>query len=155
MNLFRNPPEARVKALLAESQLPASDLSSGHLEHFFGCGDARLPEGVVGLEIYGAVALLRSLAVAASRRGQGCGRALVAEAERHARSRGVRAIYLLTTTAERFFARLGYRPIDRTDAPEAIRRTQEFSSLCPSSSAFMVKELVASPGERPRPASVR
>jgi len=155
MNLFRNPPEAQVRALLADSQLPASDLSPGHLEHFFGCGDARSPEGVVGLEIYGAVALLRSLAVAASHRGRGCGQALVAEAERHARSQGVSEIYLLTTTAERFFARLGYRPIDRADAPEAIRRTQEFSNLCPSSSAFMVKELVASPDERPMHASVR
>jgi len=149
MNIFRNPPESRVKALLADSGLPVSDLSPGHLEHFFGCGDARAPAGVVGLEIYGTVALLRSLAVAADRRGTGCGKALVAEAERHARSRGVRELYLLTTTAERFFERLGYRRTGRENAPEAIRGTQEFSGLCPSSSAFLVKELPGDPGAPP------
>lgn len=151
-SLFRNPPESRVRALLADCGLPLSDLAPERLEHFFGCGDARTPEGVVGLEIYGAFALLRSLAVAASRRGNGCGKALVAEAERHARSRGVKAIYLLTTTAERFFERLGYRRAERANAPEAIRRTREFSELCPASSAFMVKELAGSSGERPTPA---
>ena len=51
--------------------------------------------------------------------------------------------YLLTNTAERFFERLGYRRTDRENAPEAIRRTQEFSGLCPSSSALMVKALPA------------
>ena len=73
----------------------------------------------------------------------------MAEAERHARSRGVRELYLLTTTAERFFERLGYRRTGRENAPEAIRGTQEFSGLCPSSSAFLVKELPGDPGAPP------
>ena len=117
------------------------DLRPGHLEHFFGCGPENEPKGIVGLEIYGSDALLRSLAVDASARGRGCAKALVAQAERYAASRGVRRIYLLTTTAGKFFERLGYRALARADAPEAIRNTAEFSSLCPSSSAFMAKDL--------------
>ena len=64
MNIFPNPPESQVKSLLAPAQLPTADFSSKNLEHFFGCGSAPTPQGVVGLEIYGPVALLRSLAVA-------------------------------------------------------------------------------------------
>jgi amino-acid N-acetyltransferase len=141
MNIYRNPPEPQVEQLLATCNLPASDLSPEHLEHFFACGVAGAPKGVVGLELYGQVALLRSLAVAADCRGMGCGKALVAKAESYARSGGVTELYLLTTTAERFFERLGYTRAARESAPGEIRRTQEFSDLCPSSAAFMVKRL--------------
>jgi amino-acid N-acetyltransferase len=67
----------------------------------------------------------------------------VAEAERYARSKGVTDLYLLTTTAEGFFERLGYRRVVRENAPEAIRQTKEFSGLCSSSAAFMAKVLPA------------
>jgi amino-acid N-acetyltransferase len=143
MKMFRNPPESQVKRLLAESGLPSSDLSSRHLEHFWGYGPAEAPKGIIGLEIYGDVALLRSLAVAADSRGHGYGQALVAQAERYAQSEGVSKVYLLTTTAENFFARLGYTKTDRESAPASIRHAKEFSDLCPSSSVFMVKELPA------------
>jgi amino-acid N-acetyltransferase len=142
MNLFRNPSESDVKRLLAESKLPSSDLSSKHLEHFWGCGPVEAPKGVVGLEINGDVALLRSLAVAVDSRGHGYGKALVAQAERYAHAEGVSKVYLLTTTAEEFFNRLGYRKASRESAPAPIRQTEEFSGLCPSSSAFMVKVLL-------------
>lgn len=96
----------------------------------------------MGLEIYVDVALLRSLAVGADYRGLGYAKALVAEAERYAQVKGIRRLYLLTNTAERFFERLGYERRGREKAPEAIRQTKEFSE--PSTSAFMAKELGAS-----------
>jgi len=65
----------------------------------------------------------------------------VAQAELFAQSRGAEEVYLLTSTAERFFERLGYACVPREAAPVAIQRTQEFSTLCPSDSAFMVKRL--------------
>lgn len=141
MNVFTKPPKSHVMRLLAEAQLPSSDITDAHLEHFFGCGSVAAPEGIVGLELHDSVALLRSLAVTVKSRGQGCGTALVAEAEAFALSQGVREIYLLTTTAERFFERLGYTRLPREAAPPAIRQTQEFSALCPAGSAFMVKRL--------------
>jgi amino-acid N-acetyltransferase len=53
----------------------------------------------------------------------------------------VRTLFLLTTTAEGFFARLGYLHATRDVAPPAIRSTKEFAGICPASSAFMSKQL--------------
>jgi amino-acid N-acetyltransferase len=139
MDIFANPDESSVKQLLSESNLPTADITAQHLMHFFGCGHGPGLEGVVGLELYGDVALLRSLAVAPGQRGSGLGSRLVAHAERHAQDQGIKALYLLTTTAEAFFLRHGYARIPRDEAPIAIRNTSEFSGICPASSAFMVK----------------
>jgi amino-acid N-acetyltransferase len=141
MDIFAKPNEAAVKKLLSESGLPIEDITTQHLLHFFGCGSGLELEGLVGLELYGDVALLRSLAVASSKRGTGVGSGLVAHAERHARDQGVQSLYLLTTTAEAFFMRRGYARVPREDAPAAIKTTSEFSGICPTSSAFMVKYL--------------
>lgn len=97
--------------------------------------------GLVGLELYGREALLRSLVVRQLERGKGLGLALVRHAEAYAASRGVRSMYLLTLTAETFFQRLGYARLDRSAAPASIQRTSEFASLCPASSAFMMTVL--------------
>ena len=142
MNIFLRPALEPVKRLLSEAGLPTADLTPRHLEHFLAQGSDQRLTGTVGLEIDGDVALLRSLAVAADCRGRGYGQELVAAAERHARSQGVNELYLLTTTAQRFFERLGYRASARATAPAAISATQEFASMCPASAAFMVKELV-------------
>ena len=64
MEIFANPNETSVKQLLSESELPTGDITAQHLAHFFGSGHGPELEGVVGLELYGDVALLRSLAVA-------------------------------------------------------------------------------------------
>ena len=144
MNIFANPDVSAVKQLLSASSLPIEDITAQPLQHFFGRGSGPELEGVIGLELFGEVALLRSLAVASSRRGSGVGSGLVAYAERHARDQGVQSLYLLTTTAEQFFLRRGYARIQREDAPAAIKGTKEFSGICPASSAFMVKQLMAS-----------
>lgn len=141
MNVFRRPALEPVKRLLSAVGLPTDDLTSAHLEHFFARGGEQELTGTVGLEIAGDVALLRSLAVAADRRGQGYGQELVSAAERHARAHGVKEIYLLTTTAQRFFEHLGYRASARATAPAAISATREFASICPASAVFMVKKL--------------
>jgi amino-acid N-acetyltransferase len=141
MDIFANPDESAVKKLLSESDLPVADIVGQHLQHFFGCGSDLKLEGLVGLELYGEVALLRSLAVASSRRSAGLGSRLVAHAERHAQDQGVKSLYLLTTTAEAFFQRRGYARIPRENAPAAIKDTKEFAGICPVSSAFMVKKL--------------
>lgn len=99
------------------------------------------PTGLVGIEISGTDALLRSLVVAENARTQGIGSALVQHTEDYATSRRVRAMYLLTMTAESFFQRRGYRRVDRAQAPQAIQSTAEFASLCPATSAFMMKPL--------------
>jgi amino-acid N-acetyltransferase len=140
-NYFQRPPAAALKALLLEAQLPLSDLTEAHLEHFIGCASGQALAGVVGVELYPPHALLRSLVVTPSERGRGIGRGLVTEAERHARAHGAHEIYLLTTTAERFFRHAGYEPVPRSAAPAAIRETAEFTAICPASAALMRKAL--------------
>lgn len=141
MAIVRCPSEVRSRALLTACDLPTADLESRHFEHFLGWGSVENPQGVIGLELFDSVALLRSLAVTAEFRGTGVGKALVAAAEDYAQTQGVQALYLLTTTAAEFFDRLGYDLADRDTAPESIKATQEFSGLCPSSATFMVKHL--------------
>jgi amino-acid N-acetyltransferase len=135
------PPQSGVVALLEVEGLPVSDLTESHLEHFFFTGSDGAPSAIVGLEIYGPDALLRSLVVASAARTQGVGTALVRHAEGYAAAHRVRALYLLTDTAEGYFEHRGYRCIDRTQAPPAIQSTREFASLCPANSAFMLKRL--------------
>lgn len=132
---------SRIGALLQHNDLPTSDLEAGAEVLLFVAGSAQQPLGVVGLQVFGAAALLRSLAVADSERGKGLGSALVRHAEQQAAALGVSALYLLTTTADRFFAAHGYKVASRMEAPAAIAASSQFSGLCPSSSAFMVKEL--------------
>jgi amino-acid N-acetyltransferase len=130
-----------VAALLESHGLPVSDITDKHLEHFFFVGSDGSPSGVVGLELYDTAALLRSLVVGENARGDGLGSILVGYAEQYAATKGARSVYLLTTTAEAFFKRLGYEPVDRSQAPPSIKGTREFASLCPASSAFMMKRL--------------
>ena len=135
------PPQSSVVALLEAEGLPVSDLTEAHLEHFFFTGSDGAPSALVGLEIYGPDALLRSLVVSAAARTQGLGTALVRHAEGYAAAHQVRALYLLTTTAEAYFEHRGYRRIDRDASAASIQSTREFASLCPASSAFMIKRL--------------
>jgi amino-acid N-acetyltransferase len=140
-HIHPRPRLAAAAALLEGAQLPTADLTEQHCEHFFFAGPAEAPTGLVGLELLGEVALLRSLVVAPGSRGGGTGAALVAHAERYARERAVRELYLLTTTAEAFFRKRGYAPAARDSAPAAIRNTREFAGICPASSAFLTKQL--------------
>jgi len=135
------PPKSSVMALLLSHGLPVSDITDEHLEHFFFIGPDASPTGLVGVEMYGTEALLRSLVVAEAARTRGIGSALVQHAEGYACARRIGTMYLLTTTAESFFDRLGYERIERSQAPRSIERTREFASLCPASSAFMIKRL--------------
>jgi amino-acid N-acetyltransferase len=128
-----------IRWLLDLEALPSADLSETALEHFLVVRDEIGVVGVVGLEVYGKVALLRSLVVANSHAGRGIGRGLVAAAESLAAMLGCCSIYLLTTTAEAFFELLGFRRIERRAAPPEIQQTTEFSSLCPSSATVMAK----------------
>jgi amino-acid N-acetyltransferase len=95
--------------------------------------------GTAALEVYADGALLRSVAVDRRQQGRRLGHALTEEALRLARVHGVDAVYLLTTTAERFFPRFGFAPIARDDVPASVRASIEFQSACPASAIVMRK----------------
>jgi amino-acid N-acetyltransferase len=60
---------------------------------------------------------------------------------RLARDLQVPAIYLLTTTAERYFPRFGFERIERADVPPTVQTSIEFTSACPASATVMRKSL--------------
>ena len=139
--IFRGVERSRVLELVSGAGLPTADLDAVDLSAFLGCGDPEHPDGVIGLELFGPVGLLRSLVVAESARGRGYGHALVTALEDLARAEGVETLYLLTTTVPGFFEHEGYATIARDDVPAAIKATAEFSSLCPADAVVMRKIL--------------
>jgi amino-acid N-acetyltransferase len=121
--------------LLEEVKLPSEDISN-HLNNFLVWFDNSL-RGCIGLEVYDEVALLRSAAVSPDSQGMGIGKKLTRAIIAYARLRGVKYLYLLTTTAEKFFQKEGFVVMNRDDVPESIKSTTEFSHLCPDSAICM------------------
>jgi amino-acid N-acetyltransferase len=127
----------QILALLDGAGLPVEDVPHDlHSYRVWMDGDS--VGGCCGLEQPGNdVGLLRSLAVAPHLRGQGLGRALLELVVADARERSVRELFLLTTTAAAYFTSLGFQVVPRTDVPEPVRRTSEFTTTCPSSAVVM------------------
>ncbi len=123
-----------IAALLAECGLPGGDLEP-HLANFTVARDGARIVGVGGIEVHGDDGLLRSIAVAPDRRGEGIARRLYASLLGRARVLGVGHLFLLTTSAQGFFELLGFRRVDREAVPEAIRTTEEFRALGGAESA--------------------
>jgi amino-acid N-acetyltransferase len=97
--------------------------------------------GAIGVEDYGGHGLLRSAVVAAAEQGSGLGTRLTRERLEWSRHRGLRDVYLLTTTAAPFFGRLGFGRVDRADIPAELTRAPEFASICPSTAVVMRLDL--------------
>jgi amino-acid N-acetyltransferase len=129
---------AGVVRLLEAADLPTAGLKWS-LPDFLVAEERGRVVGAVGLEIYGDCALLRSAVVDAGRRGSGLGRDLVESLLQRAGTRGVREIYLLTTTAENFFPRFGFARISRDVVAAPVRASEEFRGACPDSAIAMRK----------------
>jgi amino-acid N-acetyltransferase len=125
-----------VERLLTESNLPLTGVRQALKDFVVAEADGDLV-GVAGLELCCDDALLRSVAVHPDWRSKGVGRALVTRAISDAEARGIRALYLLTTTAERYFPSFGFKKIERAEVPDAVRETDEFTTACPASAAVM------------------
>jgi amino-acid N-acetyltransferase len=130
----------QVLALLRQSDLPIDGIDR-NLSHFILAESQGKLVGVIGLELYGSSALLRSAAVAEKWKGSGVGRELVMRALELARERGIEEVYLLTTTAEKYFTRFGFVRIGREDLAAGVQSSEEFRSACPSSAAVMRRKL--------------
>lgn len=142
--------EAGIRSLLASAGLPSSDIALARQDFVLALQGGVLV-GCAGLEVYGDAGLLRSYAVVPERRNGGLGAALHARVLALAASRGVRTAYLLTTTAERFFARAGFERIERAEVPAAVAASPEFRTLCPATAVCMRRLL----GDHPPPTSSR
>ena len=98
--------------------------------------------GLIGLEVHGSYALLRSLAVKASARGKGYGRTLLEFAEDEARRRSLQAAFALTTTIPDLLIRRGFEPIERDELPAELSASAELRGACPASARAFGKQLL-------------
>jgi amino-acid N-acetyltransferase len=130
-----------VRNLLLASDLPIDDLGPDKLDGFLIAEDDDAIVGLIGLEIMGTVGLLRSLVVEKKARSRGVGGKLVGALESAAEAAGIGELWLLTIDAEHFFQRHNFEIVDRTAAPDEIRESEEFSSLCPGTAHLMRKSL--------------
>jgi amino-acid N-acetyltransferase len=131
---------ALVNELLAEAGLPTDGIEDW-LPNFLVAEHEGRIVAVAGLESYGPSALLRSVAVRPDWRNSGLGRELVERLLADAEASGTHDVYLLTTTAEHYFPRLGFACIARSDVPEGVQASVEFTSACPASAVVMQKTL--------------
>jgi amino-acid N-acetyltransferase len=127
-------------ALLASAGLPTAGFADC-LGDALVARDGERIGGCVALELHGEEALLRSLVVAPAARGRGLGEKLTAAALDRAESRGARRVWLLTTTAERFFPRFGFLAVEREELPAALAASAELRGACPASAVAMGLEL--------------
>ena len=141
-DLTRSPvtaSDAGLHAALREAALPTDDLDVSDGRYFrFDKNDVLV--GFGGFEPYGPDALLRSVVVVPQLRGTGIGRAIAGALLSEMRLAGIRDAYLLTTTAEGFFKRLGFAEIERKHAPARILATPQAATIC-SSAPLLSKRL--------------
>jgi amino-acid N-acetyltransferase len=71
------------------------------------------------------------------------GRQLVERVIAEAEARGIRALYLLTTTAEHYFPSFGLTRTTRDAVPEEVQATAEFQGACLASAVVMSRALAA------------
>jgi N-acetylglutamate synthase-like GNAT family acetyltransferase len=119
--------------------LPTDDLEDGG--RYYALDNDRQLVGFGGLEGSGPDQMIRSVVIPLWLRGRGYGQAVVNGLIRQAVEDGVERLWLLTTSADPFFARLGWQKADRASAPEAVRSSRQFSGLCPASAVLMCRRL--------------
>ena len=135
-----------IASLVQQNGLPIDGL----VEHLGSAVVARHDGRIVGcaaLEVYEDGALLRSVAVAPDRQRHGIGHLLTTAAVEQAGNVGAPAVYLLTTTAERFFPKFGFERIGRADVPPGVQHSVEFTSVC-CASAVVMRRLLPNAGRK-------
>jgi amino-acid N-acetyltransferase len=125
-----------IKQLLLANKLPIDGIDE-HWKTFIVARDGEDIVGCGGAEAHKLAALIRSVAVAGSHRGRSIGRRIVRQLLDRLASRGIREFYLLTTTAQPYFAKRGFKPIDRDEIHPQLLGSAELQGACPDSAVCM------------------
>jgi len=136
INPAEEPDLPGVEALLKRSGLPTLGVAE-HFRSFLVAKEGPRLVGAIGLEVYGDTGLLRSAVVDPAVRNAGIGSMLYDELIGLARSKGIGKLVLLTNTAEAYFARKGFKSIDRATLSGPVTTSVEFSDACPSHAVCM------------------
>jgi len=127
--------DAGLKAALTDAHLPIDDIEDGGRTFFKALSAEGQIVGFSGLERCDGDYLLRSVVVHPDRRGSGLGKAMVEGTVASLAPSG--AVFLATTSAAPFFARIGFSEVQRDSVPAAVLATRQLSSICPSSATIM------------------
>ncbi len=127
-----------VKGLLESCSLPI-DGAQQHLGDFLLAFEGDALSACGGLECYGDVALLRSVAVVPSHRGRGLGRELCDRLLANARQHGIRTLVLLTESAQPFFVKMGFAVVPRSALPRQVSASEELRGACPATAIAMLR----------------
>jgi amino-acid N-acetyltransferase len=128
---------------LDEANLPTSDLQEGEAVYFRVSSAAGQAFG--GLVLLGKEALVRSVVTTAESRNAGLGAQVVDALAAEARKANVSELWLLTTGADAFFARLGFERVDRSTAPPTVAASGQFRGVCPASAILMRRRIDGAP----------
>ena len=132
----RDSDVAEIKSLLESNNLPIAGVDD-HWRTFVVARDGARLVGCGGAEAYQVAALIRSIAVDPEYRSHGLGRRLVRQLLDRLSSHGLREFYLLTTTAEEYFKKRGFKTIDRDEVHPQLLASREFQDACPSTATCM------------------
>src|SRR5688500_13271999 len=113
-----------IKRMLTDASLPTAGVDD-HWQTFLVARDGETIIGCGGAHAYQTSALIRSIAVNPVYQRHGLGRRLVRQLLDRLSSRGVREFYLLTTTAENYFAKRGFKTIDRDEIHPQLLASRE------------------------------
>jgi amino-acid N-acetyltransferase len=138
---FTGTDYAEIIQLLKISNLPFSDIGNGK-QIFLVAEKEHKMVGCVAIEVYQKNGLLRSLAVDVKERDKNIGHELMAKIINLSIDKQLVNLYLLTTTAEKYFNHLGWNVIDRNSVSADILNSQEFASICPVSAVCMAFSLL-------------
>ncbi len=133
-----------IGALLVANKLPKNG-ARAHLNTYMVATSNGEVVGSAGTEVYGQVALLRSVAVAPGLHQQGVGKLLLAGLLQEARRQDIGKLYLLIVTAPEYFAQYGFQRGRIDDAPQALKASAQPQGACPACAAFMSLTLQESP----------
>jgi len=131
-----------IKRLLVASLLPSRDVGETRQRFIVASENGRLI-GCAGLQVAGQDGLVRSMAVHWTRRNAGLGTRLHDRLLFEAVLAGVRTLYVVTTTAEDFFARHGFKKVSAQAVPAELRASDEFTAFVPGGGAVMSRTVSA------------
>ncbi|MBC3832595.1 GNAT family N-acetyltransferase [Undibacterium amnicola] len=125
-----------IEHMLKQAGLPVEGALE-HLHHFCVISKSDRIIALGGFELYGQVALLRSIVVDESARGANLGLQIVTHLRQQAKATGVHDLFLQTTNAQTYFEKLGFESIKRAEVPHAILASSQFQGACPASAHSM------------------
>ena len=140
VNKLSQQEREELKPLLQSDRLCFNDINAEGI-HLFGVKYKDDFVGYFGYELFGHLALFRSMVVVPEARKKGYGSLIWDQALKKMKSASVVDVYLLTNTATAFFSKQGFSEVARSSVPAAIASTTEFKYFCPDDSVCMKLEL--------------